>query len=82
MQNSEIVRAPLLNEQHEHLLTDLNNALKLTETQTHQLKNKIEGYIAIKDDDFSFLSNYLHIEINSKQERSKIFYEICTKLSS
>ncbi len=82
MQNSEIVRAPLLNEQHERLLTDLNNTLKLTETQTHQLKNKIEGYIAIKDDDFSFLSNYLHIEINSKQERSKIFYEICTKLSS
>jgi len=82
MQNSELVRTPLLNGQNKRLLTDLNNILKLTETQKHQLKNKIECYIAIKNDDISFLSNYLHVEINSKQERSKIFYEICTKLSS
>ena len=82
MQNSGLVRTPLLNDQHEHLLNGLKKSLKLTATQTYQLKDKAEGFIAVQNDDIAFLSQYLKIGINTKQERTKIFHEICTSLSA
>ena len=82
MQNSGLVRTPLLNDQHEHLLNGLKKSLKLTATQTYQLKDKAEGFIAVQNDDIAFLSQYLKVEIKTKQERTKIFHEICTSLSA
>jgi len=82
MQNSGLVRTPLLNDQHEHLLNGLKKSLKLTATQTYQLKDKAEGFIAVQDDDIAFLSQYLKVEIKTKQERTKVFHEICTRLSA
>ena len=82
MQNSGLVRTPLLNDQHEHLLNGLIKSLKLTATQTYQLKDKAEGFIAVQNDDIAFLSQYLKVEIKTKQERTKIFHEICTSLSA
>ena len=82
MQNSELVKTPLLNDQHEQLLNGLKKSLKLTATQTYQLKDKAEGFIAVQNDDIAFLSQYLKVEIKTKQERTKIFHEICTSLSA
>ena len=82
MQNSELVKTPLLNDQHEQLLNGLKKSLKLTATQTYQLKDKAEGFIAVQDDDIAFLSQYLKVEIKTKQERTKVFHEICTRLSA
>ena len=82
MQNSGLVRTPLLNDQHEHLLNGLKKSLKLTATQTYQLKDKAEGFIAVQNDNIAFLSQYLKVEIKTKQERTKIFHEICTSLSA
>jgi len=82
MQNSELVKTPLLNDQHEQLLNGLKKSLKLTATQTYQLKDKAEGFIAVQNDNIAFLSQYLKVEIKTKQERTKIFHEICTSLSA
>ena len=82
MQNSGLVKTPLLNDQHEQLLNGLKKSLKLTATQTYQLKDKAEGFIAVQDDDIAFLSQYLKVEIKTKQERTKVFHEICTRLSA
>ena len=82
MQNSGLVKTPLLNDQHEQLLNGLKKSLKLTATQTYQLKDKAEGFIAVQNDDIAFLSQYLKVEIKTKQERTKIFHEICTSLSA
>ena len=82
MQNSGLVRTPLLNDQHEQLLNGLKKSLKLTATQTYQLKDKAEGFIAVQNDNIAFLSQYLKVEIKTKQERTKIFHEICTSLSA
>lgn len=82
MQNSGLVKTPLLNDQHEQLLNGLKKSLKLTATQTYQLKDKAEGFIAVQNDNIAFLSQYLKVEIKTKQERTKIFHEICTSLSA
>ena len=82
MQNSGLVKTPLLNDQHEQLLNGLKKSLKLTATQTYQLKDKAEGFIAVQNDDIAFLSQYLKVEIKTKQERTKVFHEICTRLSA
>jgi len=82
MQNSELVKTPLLNDQHEQLLNGLKKSLKLTATQTYQLKDKAEGFIAVQNDNIAFLAQYLKVEIKTKQERTKIFHEICTSLSA
>ena len=82
MQNSGLVKTPLLNDQHEQLLNGLKKSLKLTATQTYQLKDKAEGFIAVQDDNIAFLSQYLKVEIKTKQERTKVFHEICTRLSA
>ena len=82
MQNSGLVKTPLLNDQHEQLLNGLKKSLKLTATQTYQLKDKAEGFIAVQNDNIAFLAQYLKVEIKTKQERTKIFHEICTSLSA
>ena len=82
LKNSNLVKEPLLSNANKNLLNELSTSLKLTTTQSHQLRDKVEGYVVLKSGDISFLSLYDDSVVNSKQERTKIFHEICSRLSA
>ena len=82
LQKNGLVKQPLLDEENKKLTERLNKQLKLTVTQQHQLKELVEGYIALNSDDISFLCPYLEIEINTTAGRQKAIKEIHETLSS
>ncbi len=82
LKNSNLVKEPLLSNADKNLVNKLSTSLKLTTTQSHQLRDKVEGYVVLKSGDISFLSLYNDSVVNSKQERTKIFHEICSRLSA
>lgn len=82
LQKSELVKHPLLDEQNGSLVEQLNEQLKFTETQGHQLKERVEAFIALNSNDLSFLKPFLKIDVNTTAEREKTIKEIHESLSS